>query len=298
MTRTYIIAEAGVNHNGSLHLAKKLIDVAAASGADAIKFQTFQADKLLTFTAPKADYQIIATPKAESQYEMIKNLELSLEDHALLVDYCRNKKIQFLSTPFDVESVDLLAKTFDLPFLKLASGEITNAPLLFQLARTGKPILLSTGMSTLGDIEFALSVLALGYLNNKETKPSYHHLIDAYRSQEGQQVLKKNVTLLHCTTEYPAPFAEVNLKVLQTLRSAFHLPVGYSDHTKGIEIAIAAVALGAIVIEKHFTLDRTFPGPDHQSSLEPDELAAMVKTIRHVEMAMGEGYKHSHTKRI
>jgi N-acetylneuraminate synthase len=291
MTKTFIIAEAGVNHNGSINLAKELIDAAVEARADAIKFQTFRADKLLTATAPKASYQTVRTPVAESQYEMLKKLELSQQDHAILIDYCRQKNIQFLSTPFDLASVDLLTKTFDLSRLKLASGEITNAPLLLKAARTGKPIILSTGMSMLGDIEMALSILAFGYLNNEETKPSQAQFIDAYRSQDGQQTLQQRVTLLHCTTEYPAAFSEVNLKAIDTLRFAFNLPVGYSDHTVGVEVPIAAVARGATMIEKHFTLNRNLPGPDHQASLEPGELIKMINAIRHIEMAIGDGNK-------
>jgi len=291
MKQTYIIAEAGVNHNGSLDIAKSLIDVASDSGADAVKFQTFQADKLLVSSAPKADYQKVRTSTSESQYAMIKKLELNVEDHTALIDYCHHQKIQFLSTPFDLESLDLLTVTFNLPLLKIASGEITNGPLLLNAAKSKRPIILSTGMSTLGEIEMALSVLAYGYLDCQSKRPALHHFIDAYRSLEGQNLLRHYVTLLHCTTEYPAPFSEVNLKAMDTLRDAFQLPVGYSDHTLGIEIAIAAVARGATMIEKHFTLDKTLPGPDHQASLEPAELTAMVKSIRHVDLSIGSGQK-------
>lgn len=291
MKSTFIIAEAGVNHNGSLHLAKKLIDAAVAAGADAVKFQTFQADRLLTSSAPKAAYQTARTRATESQYDMIKKLELSQDDHEKLIGYCRSKQIQFLSTPFDLISVDLLSTTFDLPLLKIASGEITNAPLLLKAAMTKKPLILSTGMSTLGEIETALSIFAFGYLHQHAVSVTHEQLMDAYRSQQGQAALQEKITLLHCTTEYPAAYADVNLNALDTLRQAFHLPVGYSDHTTGIEIAIAAVARGACVIEKHFTLDKTLEGPDHQASLEPAELSAMVKAIRHVEMAMGSACK-------
>lgn len=291
MNHTFIIAEAGVNHNGSLGKAKELIDIAAACGADAVKFQTFQADKLLTQAAPKADYQTIHTGKDESQYEMIKKLELSENDHYQLIEYCRQKKILFLSTPFDLASVDWLTKKFNLQTIKIASGEITNAPLLLHIARSGKPVILSTGMATLGDIEMALSVLAFGYLMHIQLAPTQDRLIDTYRSLAGQQILKQKVTLLHCTTEYPAPYADVNLRALDTLKQAFNLPVGYSDHTDGIEIAIAAVARGATTIEKHFTLDKNLPGPDHKASLEPNELERMINAIRHVEEALGEGNK-------
>lgn len=286
----YIIAEAGVNHNGSLELAKKLIDVAVDAGADAVKFQTFKADTLVSKKAEKADYQRQTTSADESQYEMIKKLELDEEAHRLLIDYCKKAGIQFLSTPFDLASVDLLARTFDLPNIKIPSGEITNAPLLLKIAQTGKSVILSTGMSTLGEIEDALGVLAFGYLGN--SGPSVAAFRAAYCSAQGQALLLNKVTLLHCTTEYPAPFIDVNLKVMDTLKSAFGLPIGYSDHTEGIAVPIAAVARGAVVIEKHFTLDRALPGPDHKASLEPSELRQMVHSIRDVEQALGVGTKH------
>jgi N-acetylneuraminate synthase len=291
MSKTFIIAEAGVNHNGSMEMALELINTAAASGADAVKFQTFRADNLVTESAPKANYQLDNTNQAESQYKMLKALELSKADHEQLLAHAQQKKIQFLSTPFDLDSLALLNDTFNLPLIKFASGEITNAPMLLAAARTQKPVIMSTGMANLGDIEMALSVLAFGYLNNNETRPSLHQFLDAFRSLEGQKKLAEKVTLLHCTTEYPVPFSEVNLKVLDTLKAAFNLPVGYSDHTKGIEISIAAVARGATVIEKHFTLNNNLPGPDHKASLEPQELASMVSGIRHVEMALGHGQK-------
>lgn len=291
MTKTFIIAEAGVNHNGSIDMAKELIDVAAASDADAVKFQTFQADKLLASMAPKAAYQLANTDANESQYTMLKRLELKADDHVLLVEHCRSKKIQFLSTPFDLESLYFLTQTLNVSAIKIASGEITNAPLLLKAAQTGKPIILSTGMTTLGDIEAALNILAFGYLNYPASKLKPKYFLEAYLSIEGQKALQQNVTLLHCVTNYPAQFSEVNLKAMDTLRAAFHLPIGYSDHTQGISIGIAAVARGATIIEKHFTLDRNLPGPDHAASLEPNELADMVKAIREVEMAIGNGQK-------
>lgn len=286
----YIIAEAGVNHNGSLDLAFSLVDAAAQAGADAVKFQTFQAEKLASRVAPQADYQKQAAPEA-SQLEMLRRLELTEEGHRQLIEYCGKKGVHFLSTPFDEESVDLLANTFGLSLLKLSSGEITNGPLLLKAARSGKPIILSTGMSTLGEVEGALGVLAFGYLNPPDEKPSEDAFQRAYCSEKGQGALKNNVTLLHCTTEYPAPVEEVNLLAMDTLKEAFGLPVGYSDHTRGIAVPIAAVARGAAIIEKHFTLDRTLPGPDHQASLEPGELAAMVASIRQVEKALGSRLK-------
>lgn len=287
---TYIIAEAGVNHNGSLDMAKKLVEVAAEAGADAVKFQTFKADKLVSRSAPKAEYQTKTTGADESQHEMIRKLELDESAHEILIEHCKVCGIQFLSTPFDLESVDLLVGKFNLFCIKIPSGDMTNAPLLLKIARTGKPVILSTGMSTLGEIEDALGVLAFGYLGN--SKPSIAAFRAAYCSAEGQAILQDKLTLLHCTTEYPAPLEDVNLKVIDTLRSAFGLPVGYSDHTEGITVPIAAVARGAVAIEKHFTLDRTLPGPDHKASLEPAELKQMVAAIRIVEQALGSARKH------
>jgi len=264
MPRIFIIAEAGVNHNGSLDLALRLIDAAKASGADAVKFQTFRAESLAVRTAHKAPYQERTTAAAESQFEMLQRLELDAMAHRRLIDHCRQAGIQFLSSPFDAESADLLA-SLDVPAFKVPSGEITNLPLLRQLARKGRPLILSTGMATLDEVAEAVEAL--------------------------QSAGAAQLTLLHCVTEYPAPYAEVNLRAMQTLQSAFGLPVGYSDHTPGIEIAVAAAALGAEVIEKHFTLDRSLPGPDHAASLEPDELRQMVSAIRHVEAALGTGIK-------
>jgi N,N'-diacetyllegionaminate synthase len=264
MPHTFIIAEAGVNHNGSIDLALQLIDAAHASGADAVKFQTFRADLLATHSAPKAAYQKRKTATTESQFDMLKLLELDAKAHRRLIDHCRKIGIQFLSSPFDLQSADLLA-TMGLPLFKVPSGEITNFPFLRHVARKGLPLIVSTGMSTLGEVEEAVNVL----------------------QAEGVTQL----TLLHCVTEYPAPYAEVNLRAMQTLKSAFGLPVGYSDHTPGIEIAVAAVAMGAVVIEKHFTLDRSLPGPDHAASLEPVELQQMIAAIRRVEAALGTGIK-------
>ena len=264
MPHVFVIAEAGVNHNGSLDLALQLVDAAKASGADAVKFQTFRADQLATRSAHKAPYQERTTANSESQFEMLQRLQLDAAAHRRLIHHCRNVGIQFLSSPFDTQSADLLA-TMDVPLYKVPSGEITNLPFLQHLASKNRPLILSTGMSTLGEVEEAVQVL--------------------------QVAGAIQLTLLHCVTEYPAPYAEVNLRAMQTLKSAFGLPVGYSDHTSGIEIAIAAVALGAEVIEKHFTLDRSLPGPDHSASLEPVELRQMVTAIRHVEAALGTGIK-------
>ena len=288
--RVYIIAEAGVNHNGSLEMAGELVDAAVEAGADAVKFQTFRADRLVSGTAPKAPYQQRTSGVGETQHAMLRRLELDEDAHRELIGRCRQRGIQFLSTPFDLESVDLLVGSFDLPLLKLSSGEITNAPLLMKASGTGKPIILSTGMSTLAEIEAALGVLACGYLQRQAT-PSLALFQECYRSPEGQRALGEKVTLLHCTTEYPAPFAQVNLRAMDTMAAAFGLPVGFSDHTEGIAIPVAAVARGAVVIEKHFTMDKSLAGPDHRASLEPGELQAMVRAIRQTEEALGSARK-------
>ncbi len=290
MEPVYIIAEAGVNHNGSLDMAIELVGIAAKSGADAVKFQTFRASKMVSINAPKAEYQVQNTEKTESQLEMIKKLELDKNAHSELKKYCEERNIDFLSTPFDMDSVDFLVEELNVQKIKIGSGEITNGPLLLHIARKNKPIILSTGMSTLGEVEDALSVLAYGLISSKE-KPGRKAFQDAYSSIEGQQVLQNKLILLHCTSQYPAPSNEVNLKAMDTLRSAFGLAVGYSDHTKGITIPIAAAARGASVIEKHFTIDRNLPGPDHKASLEPDELKEMVLSIRIIESALGNGIK-------
>ena len=266
MSKVFIIAEAGVNHNGSLELAKKLIDSAVEARADAVKFQTFKADKLLSKCAQKADYQKQATSVDETQYEMIKKLELDQNAHRALINYCKDKGIMFLSTPFDHNSIDLLI-SFEMPIFKIPSGEITNLPYLRHIGRLDKEVILSTGMSNLNEVRDALEVL-----------------IKAGTS-------KVKITVLHATTEYPCPIDEVNLRAMQTIKNVFDVKVGYSDHTQGIEVPIAAVAMGACVIEKHFTLDRSMEGPDHKASLEPDELRAMVQAIRYIENALGDGIK-------
>jgi N-acetylneuraminate synthase len=288
--RVLIIAEAGVNHNGSIEMAKQLIDVAADAGADVVKFQTFKAEKVISKYAPKAGYQKKTTIKSESQLDMVKKLELDEKAHRILIRYCRLRKIEFLSTPFDFDSIDLLARILHLHRLKIPSGEITNGPYLLYIAKTGKPVILSTGVSSLDEVETALGVLALGYLK-KNSKPSLKKFSDTFRSDAGKEILKKKVILLHCTTEYPAPFEEVNLRAMETMHNIFGLPVGLSDHTSGIAVPIAAAALGAVVIEKHFTLDKKLPGPDHRASLEPDELMKMVMAIRQIEVALGNGEK-------
>jgi N-acetylneuraminate synthase len=288
--KIYIIAEAGVNHNGSIELAKELVDAAAEAGADAVKFQTFKAERNISKKAPKADYQLRTTGTTESQLDMVKKLELDQNAHHQLFNRSKEKNIEFLSTPFDIESVDLLVHDLGVQRLKISSGEITNGPLLLKAAHSGKPLILSTGMSTLGDVETALGILAFGYLSNTQ-KPEAVAFREAYASENGRAVLKDKVILLHCTTEYPAPFNDINLRVIDTLRSAFDLPVGMSDHSTGIVVPIAAAALGAVVIEKHFTLDRSLPGPDQVASLEPSELRDMIEAIRQVESALGSPQK-------
>lgn len=285
----YIIAEAGVNHNGSVKMALKLIDAAVNAGADAVKFQTFRADRLVAQKAPKAEYQYKATDADETQFEMLRKLELADESYRILLDYCKEKEIEFLSTPFDCASAELLALHYDLNRIKISSGDLTNAPLLLKIAQTKKPVILSTGMSTLSEIEQALGILAFGYLG--ELVPSIEAFQQSYCSMAGQIALLEKVILLHCTTEYPTPHEDVNLRAMDTLQQAFGLPVGYSDHTVGTTIPIAAAARGAVIIEKHFTLDRSLPGPDHRASLEPEELTRMVQSIREVEQALGSTTK-------
>ena len=261
-----IIAEAGVNHNGDLVLAKQLIDVAADAGADFVKFQTFSADRLVTREAKKSDYQSVTTGSEETQHQMLSRLELSANMHHELIAYCATRNIGFFSTGFDIESVDFLI-SLGINHFKIPSGEITNLPYLRHIGQFSKPVIISTGMATMADIKAAIDVLV----------------------QAG--TTRSLITVLHCTTEYPTPISEVNLHAMQSIQTAFGVAVGYSDHTAGIEVAIAAAALGATVIEKHFTLDKSLPGPDHKASLEPDELKAMVSAIRNIEIALGDGIK-------
>ena len=262
----FIIAEAGVNHNGSIELAKKLIDVAVDAGADAVKFQTFKTENLVSKNADKAEYQKETTDSEESQFDMIKKLELDLGTHNELISYCSEKNIMFLSTPFDLESIDML-NDLGLDIFKIPSGEITNLPYLRKIGTLNKKVILSTGMADMSEIEGALNILI-----NAGTK-------------------KENITILHANTMYPTPMKDVNLKAMNTIGDTFDVAYGYSDHTLGIEVDIAAVAMGASVIEKHFTLDNKMDGPDHKASLEPDELIAMVRSIRNIELALGNGIK-------
>lgn len=261
--KCFIIAEAGVNHNGDIDIAKQLVDKAYEAGADAIKFQTFKAENLVTKNAPKAEYQKSTTGDG-NQFEMLKKLELSTKDHIVLKKYCEEKGVMFISTPFDFESVDLLEE-IDVPLYKVGSGDLTNLPLLKYIASKNKPIILSTGMANLGEVEEAINTI--------------------YETGNNKLIL------LHCTSNYPTAYEDVNLRAMLTMQEAFKLPVGYSDHTIGIEVPIAAVTLGAKVIEKHFTLDRKMEGPDHRASLEPNQLKLMVKSIRNIEKAMGDGIK-------
>jgi N,N'-diacetyllegionaminate synthase len=266
MKKIFIIAEAGVNHNGSVETAKKLVDAASFAGADAVKFQTFKAKNLVCKGMSKADYQIKNTLNNEPQYEMIEALELDLKAHCEIIEHCKSKKIMFLSTPFDHESIDIL-NNLQIPIFKIPSGEITNYPYLKKIASLKKKVILSTGMSTLDEVSAAINIL-----------------ID-------NGVSKKDLTILHATSEYPCPIKEVNLLAMKTIGEEFELKFGYSDHSEGITVAIAAAALGATVIEKHFTLDRNMKGPDHKASLEPHELNVMVDSIRKIQLALGDGIK-------
>jgi N-acetylneuraminate synthase len=287
--RVTVIAEAGVNHNGSPELALRLVDAAAEAGADYVKFQTFRAEAVVTRAAPKAAYQDRNAPGTRTQYEMLKALELSPETHRLLQDRCRERGIKFLSTAFDTASVSLLADELKLAVIKVSSGDLTNAPLLLQLARSQADLILSTGMATLDEIETALSVVAFGYLE------SGNPTVDACRALLGtaaaQEILARKIALLHCTSDYPAQLADVNLRAMDTLSARFRLPVGYSDHTEGIQVSVLAVAHGARIIEKHMTLDRRMEGPDHAASLEPGEMKAMIGQIRLAESALGSPEK-------
>ncbi|GAA0612194.1 MULTISPECIES: N-acetylneuraminate synthase [Thalassospira] len=287
MNKVYIIAEAGVNHNGSLQIAKDLVEEAARAGADAVKFQTFFSENLVTKSAPKARYQERNSKSDSSQYDMLKVLELSRDAHFELKDYAENAGIEFLSTPFGLEELDFLVRDVKVQKLKMSSGEITNGMLLLEAARSQLPIIFSTGMSTVEEISDALGVLAFGYLSSQGESPRMEAFRAARESERGIEMLEKKVTILHCTTQYPTPFDQVNLRAMGTLAKHFGLPVGYSDHTEGIMASIAAAANGATVIEKHFTLDRGMEGPDHAASIEPHDLQKLVAGVRDVERLMG-----------
>lgn len=289
--RVLIIAEAGVNHNGNPEMALKLVDAAADAGADIVKFQTFDARKLASVRAAKAAYQTRSTDAAESQIAMLSRLQLPLDTHHALVARCAERGIAFLSTPFEIKSLHFLTDELGLETIKLGSGELTNAPLLLAAARSNAKLILSTGMGTLAEVEDALGVLAFGIGNDPDAKPSQNAFRAALLKPEARTTLRERVVLMHCTTEYPAAAEDSNLRAMETMGAAFGLEVGYSDHTEGDAVAVAAVALGAQVIEKHFTLDRTLPGPDHAASVEPGDLARLVSNIRQVEKALGDGVK-------
>ncbi len=294
--RPFVIAEC-VNHNGSLDLARRLIDAAVQAGADAVKFQSFHASELATPSAAKARYQAKRDPETESQLEMLKKLELAPEDFRALAAHCGGRAT-FLSTAFDPAYLDFLVGKLAMPLVKIASGEITNGPLLLHAARTGRPILLSTGMSSLDEIGRALALLAFGYLQPAATRPTRSALDALFASTDARKILRDNVALLQCVTEYPCPVEQANLRAMQTLEQVFGLDVGYSDHTSGAAVAVAAASLGASVIEKHLTLDRKLPGPDHAASLEPSEFAAMVAGIRDACAALGDGIKRPSTAEL
>jgi N-acetylneuraminate synthase len=289
--RTLIIAEAGVNHNGDRARALALVEAAARAGADVVKFQSFRADALATAEAAKASYQQATTGSAQSQLEMLRALELSGDDEESIAAACASANITYMSTPFDADSATHLVRRVGVSTLKVGSGDLTNAPLLLHLARFRLPIILSTGMATLAEVEQALAVIAFGYLGQADAKPAPANFARLLLDRSTWNELRGKVTLLHCTTEYPADPPSINLRAMATLRDAFGLPVGFSDHSRGIHVAIAAVALGASVIEKHLTLDRNLPGPDHRASIEPDELTAMISAIRDIEAALGDGRK-------
>lgn len=285
----YVIAEAGVNHNGDRRRAFEMVEAAAAAGADAVKFQTFNARRLAAITAPKAAYQRQTTDATESQLAMLQALELPLDWHRPLQAHASSLGIEFLSTAFDRESLTFLEQ-LQLPLYKVPSGELTNGPLLWEFAATGKPLLISTGMATLGEVEQALAVVAHG-IESAGPPASLQEVWQGWSSIEWRQRLSGKVCLLHCTSQYPTPAEEINLRAMDALAQAFGLPVGYSDHSSGNLVPVAAVARGACVIEKHFTLDRTLPGPDHQASLEPDELTRLIADIRELKVALGDGVK-------
>jgi N-acetylneuraminate synthase len=288
-TKTIIIAEVGVNHNGSLKLALELIDAAAAAGADVVKFQTFSAEQLSCEQTKLADYQKRSCGTFESQYDMLKTLELPIDFYPHLIKQCKKHNVQFMSSVFDRHDVDFL-NSLTMSHFKIPSGEITNGPLLFEVAKTNSSVILSTGMASLSEIEQALMVLAYGFLHpNKQ--PSLDAFSKNWQHDNAHAVLADKVTLLHCTSDYPAALENVNLLAMQTLAGAFHVPIGYSDHTAGITIPLAAVTLGATVIEKHFTLDKNLAGPDHKASLEPQEFKNMVTMIREIELALGSPIK-------
>ncbi len=291
-----IIAEAGVNHNGDTDLAMELVDVAADAGADAVKFQTFDAQALVTATAEKALYQQRTTDRAESQQQMLAKLQLDNETHHRLKRKAEDRGLRFMSTAFDSPSLAFLVDELNLPVLKIPSGEITNGPLLLEYAQADRDIVLSTGLSTISEVKAALSILAFGFMGLDN--PCSESFGNAFASTEDQKKLLERVVLLHCTSQYPAPIESANLRAMASMRDVFGLRIGYSDHTPGIVVAIGAAALGARVIEKHFTLDKNLSGPDHRASLEPHELEQMISSVRLVEQAVGDGNKVPHASEM
>ena len=288
---TKVIAEAGVNHNGSIEMAFELVDIAIAARADFVKFQTFKAERLVNDKARLAGYQKRTVKNVDNQLEMLKKLELSYQDFKILAEYCLANGVEFLSTAFDSESLNFLVEETGIKCLKIASGEMTNGPLLLEHAQTGRDIILSTGMCTVSEIKDALGVIAFGYLNRTGRPSDRNSFSNSFESSKGQAFLKEKVCLLHCTTEYPAPLDEVNLRAMSHLEEIFGLAIGYSDHTQGITVPIAAAAKGARYVEKHFTSNRELDGPDHFASLEPNELKTMVSAIREVNLALGSAEK-------
>lgn len=286
-----IIAEAGVNHNGSLDIALDLVDAAAETGADIVKFQTFSAKSLVSASAPRAEYQKANTGDSGSQLDMLLKMELSKEDHQAIIDRCAENGIAFLSTPFDPGSLQFLAHELDLDLIKLGSSELTNAPLLVDAGRTGKRFILSTGMGTLAEVEQALGALAFGYDAGPDAMPGDGDFEQAWKQANESGALRDKISILQCTTAYPTPPKDANLRAMTVIADHFDLPVGFSDHTNGLAVSTAAVAMGATVIEKHLTLDRNMPGPDHKASLEPTDFRALVDAIRCVEDAFGDGDK-------
>lgn len=295
--KTYIIAEVGVNHNGSLKMAEELIKVAKDSGANAVKFQTFKAENLVTKNARQAEYQIQNMNGASSQFEMLKKLELSFEEFEHLQAFCKMQDIEFLSTPFDADSADFLIDRLGMSSVKIPSGELTNIPFLHYIATKGHKMIVSTGMGILDEVHDALSYIAYGLAY--PTQSVEEDLVQAfYQTDHAKGLLREHVVLLHCTTQYPAPIESINLRAMGTLQEEFKIPVGFSDHSAGINLAMVAVGMGAVVIEKHFTLDRSLEGPDHKASLEPDELKALISGIREVETALGDGIKRPSEKEL
>lgn len=289
-SETLVIGEAGVNHNGCEDIAMQLASLAKTANVDIVKYQIFNSEQLVTNDAPKAEYQSVHTGRLESQRDMLRKLELSLDSHKRVAIHCKDIGLQYLATAFDLASLTFLAEEIDVPFFKISSGDLTNAPFLLAHAKYKRKLIISTGMSTLGEIEDALGVVAFGLLDVQDV-PSIAGFKKAYQSEEGQIALKQFVTLLHCTTEYPTAVDEINMKAMQTMKQAFQLDVGFSDHSVGTTASVIAVALGAKVVEKHFTLDKAMDGPDHKASMSPEELLTFVSSIRDAESCLGVAIK-------